>query len=63
MSSNRDSCKNCDNTNEGDTLYECENCGKITCEVCDKSNLPGWLLCPVCDKHTSYFLGFIDPDA
>ena len=60
---NRDSCKNCGNTNEGDRLYQCDDCGKIICGECDKSCLPGYALCPVCDKHNVSFLGLIDPDA
>jgi len=63
MATNRESCKNCGNTNEGDTLYQCNECGKITCEECDECLWPGFMLCPVCDETTSEFLGWIDPDA
>lgn len=59
----RRSCRNCENTNEGDTLYQCPECGKITCEECGESWIPGFIYCPTCDSHCSNFMGFIDPDA
>ncbi len=58
----RNSRSNCGNTSEGDALYQCDDCGKITCEKCDESNLPGFIRCPSCDAYTSDFYKLIDPD-
>jgi len=58
----KDSCSNCGNTSEGDALNRCPECGKITCEECDESTIPGLLYCPSCDSHCSDHWTFIDPD-
>ncbi len=57
-----DRCENCGNTGEGETLYQCVQCEKITCEKCDKSRIPGFSHCPSCDKYISDFMGFIDSE-
>ena len=34
-------CTNCENTTNGDTIYECDNCRQRLCSSCLKSKCPG----------------------
>lgn len=57
-------CKNCDNTEIGDDIYRCENCGRVFCEECighneiDVVKMSTW--CPHCGHIWKKRLGSIE---
>jgi len=51
-------CPNCGNKEDGDSIWECENCGLVHCMECDMEN--GY--CPRCRRNDLRKIGYIDAD-
>lgn len=47
------SCPNCNNSEENNVIYKCNECGKIYCEACCGNQPWHSSPCPSC-KHSNY---------
>lgn len=59
------SCRNCGNSEEGDKIYQCRECGKVFCKDCASFALFGALTgegCPACEEGTGDSLGRIESE-
>jgi hypothetical protein len=54
-------CPNCENRDDGDEVYRCDDCRKLFCHSCARGMLK-WLgkpSCPLCDSGNTKRVGMI----